>query len=134
MDVDPTSMYCTLASCMMKGKGGEVPQMEGVVPAQPILLRGQQPVGLHHHQRVAGLHAEQEVVVVVVTADLRKLKRRVHHAPAHPIVKLQHPRNKPHTIDFQALIRYMLLLKSQLLACRVQIFVSGISFVPSLLM
>lgn len=35
---------------------------------------------LNHDEGVAGLHAENEVVVVVRAADLGKLKRRLHHS------------------------------------------------------
>jgi hypothetical protein len=55
------------------------PQVHGVVPAAVVHLLGQQAVRLYHHQRVAGLHAEQKVVVVCVSTDVRKLKRRLHH-------------------------------------------------------
>lgn len=40
-------------------------QVEGVVPAMLIHFSGQKAVSLDHHQRVGGLHREQEVVVVV---------------------------------------------------------------------
>ena len=53
-------------------------QMEGVVPALGVHLLSQQPVGLDHNERVGRLHGEQEVVVVVLTADVRKLKRALH--------------------------------------------------------
>ena len=54
--------------------------MQWVVPAIGIHLLGQQPIGLHHDQGVASLHAEQEVVVVQVAADVGKLKGAFHHA------------------------------------------------------
>jgi hypothetical protein len=53
-------------------------QVEGVVPALGVHLLGQQPVGLDHYERVGRLHGEQEVVVVVLAADVRKLKRALH--------------------------------------------------------
>ena len=64
------------------------PRWSGVVPAMRIHLLGQETIRLHHDQRVAGLHGEQEVVVVPVPADLRKLKRRLHHAPASKAPRL----------------------------------------------
>lgn len=57
--------------------------MQRVVPAQAILLGCEEPVGLDHDQWVAGFHAEQEVVVVQVAANLCELKSRRHHAPAY---------------------------------------------------
>lgn len=53
-------------------------QVEGVVPALGVHLLSQQPVGLDHDERVGRLHGEQEVVVVVLAADVRKLKRALH--------------------------------------------------------
>ena len=43
-------------------------QVERVVPALQVHLLCQQAVRLDHDQRVAGLHAEEEVVVVVIPA------------------------------------------------------------------
>ena len=54
-------------------------QVQRVIPAVGVHLLSQQAVGLHHHQRVAGLHAEQEVVVVQGTADVGKLEGALHH-------------------------------------------------------
>ncbi len=56
--------------------------MEGVVPVVSVLLLRKKPIGLSHDQGITGLHAEQEVVVVHVPADVRELKRGLHHAPA----------------------------------------------------
>mmetsp|Transcript_69735 Transcript_69735/g.167417 ORF Transcript_69735/g.167417 Transcript_69735/m.167417 type:complete len:212 (+) Transcript_69735:1525-2160(+) len=54
--------------------------MQGIVPSQLIHLLGQLPVGLHHHLWVGGLHAEDEVVVVMLAANLTKLNCRGNHA------------------------------------------------------
>lgn len=43
--------------------------MQGVVPVFEVHLLSQKPVSLHHDQRIAGLHAEQEVVVIMVPAQ-----------------------------------------------------------------
>ena len=55
-------------------------QMQWVIPPIGVHLLSQQSVGLHHDQGVASLHAEQEVVVVQVAADVGKLKGAFHHA------------------------------------------------------
>ncbi len=65
-------------------------QVQGVVPPLGIHLLCEQPVGLHHHKRVGCLHGEEEIVVIVVTADVRKLKRALHlRTPGHPYFPLQ---------------------------------------------
>ena len=55
-------------------------EMQRVVPPELVLLLCKQPVGRHHDQRVARLHGEHEVVVVMLAADVSKLKRTGHHA------------------------------------------------------
>ena len=55
-------------------------EMQGVVPAELVHLCGEHPIRLHHDQRVGGLHREEEVVVVVLPADLSELNRRLYHA------------------------------------------------------
>ena len=65
-------------------------QVQGVVPPLGIHLLCEQPVGLHHHKRVGCLHGEEEIVVIVVTADVRKLKRALHlRTPGHPYFPLR---------------------------------------------
>ena len=71
------SRHPTLKTCSARG----APQVQGVVPVVDVHLLRQQAVGLYHDQRIAGLHAEQEVVVVRVAADVGKLEGRLHHAP-----------------------------------------------------
>ena len=54
-------------------------EVERVVPAEAVLLGGEEAVRLHHHQRVRRLHREDEVVVVVGAADVGELDRRLDH-------------------------------------------------------
>ena len=54
--------------------------MQRVVPALLVHFAGEQAVRLHHDERVGCLHGEDEVVVVVLAADARKLKGALDHA------------------------------------------------------
>mmetsp|Transcript_6634 Transcript_6634/g.20058 ORF Transcript_6634/g.20058 Transcript_6634/m.20058 type:complete len:528 (+) Transcript_6634:76-1659(+) len=70
------------------------PQVHGVVPAKAVQLRRQQAVRLHHHQRVGRLHGKHKVVEVVLAADARELKGRLHHALGRVAVVRQRARRK----------------------------------------
>ena len=48
-------------------------EMQRVVPSEAILLGGEEAVGLDHHERVGGLHREDEVVEVEGAANVGKL-------------------------------------------------------------
>ena len=61
-------------------------QMERVVPAALVLLLCKQAVGGDHDQRVGRLHAEQEVVEVMLAADLGELEGALDHAPARAVM------------------------------------------------
>mmetsp|Transcript_28469 Transcript_28469/g.62659 ORF Transcript_28469/g.62659 Transcript_28469/m.62659 type:complete len:540 (-) Transcript_28469:255-1874(-) len=67
------------------------PQVQGVVPALLVHLLGQQAVGLDHDQGVGGLHAEHKVVVVVLAADVGKLKGALHHTLGSIAIVAQDP-------------------------------------------
>mmetsp|Transcript_21128 Transcript_21128/g.55136 ORF Transcript_21128/g.55136 Transcript_21128/m.55136 type:complete len:255 (-) Transcript_21128:203-967(-) len=54
--------------------------MERVVPAQLVLRRGQQPVGLDHDDGIRRLHGEDKVVEVELSTNIRELQRRLDHA------------------------------------------------------
>mmetsp|Transcript_24348 Transcript_24348/g.52540 ORF Transcript_24348/g.52540 Transcript_24348/m.52540 type:complete len:208 (+) Transcript_24348:901-1524(+) len=54
--------------------------MQGIVPAETVLLCSEKPVRLHHDERVGGLHREEKVVVVELPADVGKLDGRLDHA------------------------------------------------------
>ena len=49
----------------------------------------QQPVGLHHHLGVAGLHAQDDLVEVLVAADAQELEGALHHALGRVAVAVQ---------------------------------------------
>ena len=59
--------------------------------AGPPLLepRGEQPIGLDRHLRVARLHAEDDVAVVLVLADVEELERALDHAARRVAVAVQ---------------------------------------------
>ena len=78
------------------------PQVERVVPGIAVHLLSQQPVGLHHDQGVAGLHAEQDVVVVVVAADVGKLERALDHAAGRVPVVAQDTRRQTAVVGANA--------------------------------
>ena len=54
-----------------------------------VQLGDEQAVGLHHHLRVASLHADDDLVVVLGLADTQKLQRRLHHAQRRIAVAAQ---------------------------------------------
>mmetsp|Transcript_70450 Transcript_70450/g.206610 ORF Transcript_70450/g.206610 Transcript_70450/m.206610 type:complete len:898 (+) Transcript_70450:80-2773(+) len=55
-------------------------EVQGVVPAELVHLACEGPVGVDHHLGVRGLHAEDEVVEVVLPADLAELDGGSNHA------------------------------------------------------
>ena len=57
-------------------------EVQRVIPVRPQLgqARGQQPVALDHHLRVAGLHRELEIVEVAIARDAGELQSALHHA------------------------------------------------------
>ena len=54
--------------------------MEGVGHALIPHAVGEHPVGLHHDLRVAGLHGQHDVVVILIPADVQEF----HGAFDHP--------------------------------------------------
>ena len=55
----------------------EVERVGHSLPAHPV---GEHPVGLHHHLRVAGLHGQHDVVVVLIPADVQEFHGALDHA------------------------------------------------------
>ena len=49
---------------------------------------------LDHDERVAGLHAEQEIVVVIVSADVSELEGGLHHATRRVAIVAQNARRE----------------------------------------
>mmetsp|Transcript_13680 Transcript_13680/g.27209 ORF Transcript_13680/g.27209 Transcript_13680/m.27209 type:complete len:200 (+) Transcript_13680:2464-3063(+) len=54
--------------------------MDGISPPLLVLFCHEEPIGLRHDDRVGGLHGEDEVVEVILSADLRKFLGRLHHS------------------------------------------------------
>jgi hypothetical protein len=50
----------------------------------------EQSVGLHHHLHVAGLHAQHDLVVVLIAADAQELEGALHHALGRVAVAVEY--------------------------------------------
>ena len=57
------------------------PEMNRIIPIRPLHLqaRHQQAIRLDHHLRIRGLHRKNDLVVVMLPPDPRKLQRALHH-------------------------------------------------------
>ena len=57
-------------------------EMDRIIPIAPELIQmsHEQSVGLDHDLGIAGLHREEEVVIIVRAGDAGKLERTLHHA------------------------------------------------------
>ena len=55
-------------------------QVQWIIHAFLVHVRYQQPIGLHHHLRIGGLHRNDHIVVIMLAADSQELHSTFNHA------------------------------------------------------